>query len=116
VAFLNYCFAMNSFTSSIRPSGNPWIINTDDPATVPIPVPVIMIKVGSPFKEKERKLWTFLLHAVWDEIEENRIHRLPIADISKVFRDLGGDHNSKWVQESLKAIIGAKVELEDKVK
>jgi hypothetical protein len=82
------------------PTGNPWLPSKDDPATVPVPLPVIIVKVEGPYTERDRKLWTFLLHAVWDELGEKPIHELPVSKINQVFRDLGGQHETNWIWES----------------
>jgi hypothetical protein len=91
------------------PTGNPWQPLADIPATVPVPLPVIIVKVEGPYTERDRKLWTFLLHAVWDELGEKRIHELSAAKINQVFRMLGGDHNTSWIWESAKRLVDTKV-------
>jgi hypothetical protein len=98
------------------PTGNPWKPSEQDPATVPVPLPVIIVKVEGPYTERDRKLWTFLLHAVWDEIPEEEklvIHELAVIKINQVFRECGGDHNSKWIWESAKRLAKTTVEWED---
>ena len=82
------------------PTGNPWIPSPADPATVPVPVPVIIVSVNGPYTERDRKLWTLLLQAVWDELDVRSIHELKVQDINRVFRELGGEHDSKWIWES----------------
>lgn len=82
------------------PTGDPWTRAAHDPATVPIPFPVIVVSVEGPYTEQDRKLWTFLLHTVWDELDEKAIHARSVKDINRVFRELGGDHNSQWIWES----------------
>jgi hypothetical protein len=67
---------------------------------VPVPLPVIIVKIEGPYTERDRKLWTFLLHAVWDELGEKPIHELPVAKVNQIFRELGGDHNTRWIWES----------------
>ena len=59
------------------PTGDPWVPSPADPATVPVPFPVIIVSVEGPYTERDRKLWTFLLHAVWDELEPGVIHEIP---------------------------------------
>ena len=91
------------------PTGNPWKPNEKDPATVPVPLPVILQRIEGPFTEKDRKLWVFLLHAVWDEIPDEGannapIHELSIADINRVFREIGGDYNPKWIWQSVQRL------------
>jgi hypothetical protein len=94
------------------PTGNPWLPSKDDPATVPVPLPVIIVKVEGPYTERDRKLWTFLLHAVWDELGEKPIHELPISKVNQVFRQLGGEHDSKWIWECSKRLARTVVEWE----
>jgi hypothetical protein len=82
------------------PTGDPWRPSWHDPATVPVPYPVIVVSVEGPYTEQDRKLWTFLLHMVWDELEGNAIHERSVKEINRVFRELGGDHNTEWIWES----------------
>jgi len=82
------------------PTGDPWVPSPADPATVPVPLPVIIVSVNGPYTERDRKLWTFLLHAVWDQLDERAIHAIPVSEINSVFRELGGEHDSKWIWES----------------
>ena len=100
------------------PTGNPWQASPDDPATVPVPLPVIIVNVAGPYTERDRKLWTFLLHAVWDEIPDDEggrlvIHELPVTRINQVFRNCGGDHNSQWLWDSARRLAKTAVEWED---
>lgn len=81
------------------PTGNPWQPSEPDPATVPVPLPVIIVKVEGPYTERDRKLWTFLLHAVWDELGVQPVHELAVAKVNQVFRDLGGEHDTQWIWE-----------------
>jgi hypothetical protein len=70
------------------------------------------VKVEGPYTERDRKLWTFLLHAVWDELGEKPIHELPVAKVNQIFRELGGEHDSKWIWESSKRLARTVVEWE----
>ena len=99
----------------IRPTGSPWKNTPEDPATVPVPLQVIMVKVDGPYTERDRKLWTFLLHAVWDDLEIRQVHELSVTDINHVFREMGGDHNSAWIWESAKRLAKTTVEWEYKL-
>jgi hypothetical protein len=86
------------------PTGNPWKPDRKDPATVPVPLPVIIVKIEGPYTERDRKLWAFLLHAVWNELGVKSMHELPITKINQVFRECGSDHNAKWIWESAKRL------------
>ena len=96
----------------IRPTGSPWVISDADPATVPVPLQTVIVKIEGPYTERDRKLWVFLLHSVFDELGEKPIHSLPVRDISAVFRDLGGDHNTEWLWESARRLAKTTVEWE----
>ena len=97
-------------TEGIQPTGSPWIDNPLDPATVPVPLQTVIVKVDGPYKEQDRKLWTFLLHAVFDELGEKQMHTLSIRDINRAFREQGGIHDSKWIWESAKRLARTVIE------
>ena len=86
--------------SGIQPSGSPWIVSNDDPATVPVPLQTVIVDVQGPYTERDRKLWVFLLHAVFDELGETPMHELSVREINEVFRRLGGDHNTARLARS----------------
>ena len=97
---------------SVNPTGSPWAADNSDHATVPVPLPVILVKIDGPYTERDRKLWVFLLHAAWDELEKNLVHEISVRDIANVFRDLGGEHDTGWVWESAKRLGRTIVEWE----
>ena len=86
------------------PTGNPWQHSEQEPATVPVPLPVLIVKIEGPYTEQDRKLWVFLLHAVWDELGEKPIHELPVSKINQVFRKYGGRHDVSWIWESARRL------------
>jgi Initiator Replication protein len=96
------------------PTGSPWDINPVDPATVPVPLQVIIVNVQGPYTEMDRKLWTFLLHAVWDELDETtvRMHELSVSSILSVFRDVAGTHDASWIWQSAKRLAKTTIEFE----
>jgi len=96
----------------IQPSGSPWIISNDDPATVPVPLQTVIVNVEGPYTERDRKLWVFLLHAVFDELGKKPIHSLPVRDVNTIFRNLGGEHGTKWLWESAKRLAKTTIEWE----
>lgn len=96
----------------IQPSGSPWVISDDDPATVPVPLQTVIVKVDGPYTERDRKLWVFLLHTVFDELGEKTIHTLPIREINSIFRELGGEHDTKWLWDSARRLAKTTVEWE----
>ena len=87
-----------------QPTGDIWNPDDKNPATVPISTKLVMSNIKGPFRERERKLWAFLVHAVWDDLETKRVHKIPISSVNKVFRKLGGDHNKNWLKNYLYSI------------
>ena len=55
--------------SAPKPTGDIWEPSKTHPATVPVPLPVVMVRVDGPFTALDRKLWLLLLHNAWDELE-----------------------------------------------
>ena len=98
----------------VKATGNPWKPDEKDPATVPIPNSVIMTKIEGPYTERDRKLWTFLVHAVWDDLLTKRYHEIPVAKIDKLFRELSSGHDGfKWLWESARRLSKTIVEWEE---
>jgi hypothetical protein len=102
----------NEELDGIQSTGSPWLVSNDDPATVPVPLQTIIMKVDGPYTERDRKLWVFLLHTVFDKLGEETIHSVPIREINTVFRELGGDHGTAWLWESAKRLSKTIVEFE----
>jgi len=96
----------------IQATGNAWIVERDDPATVPVPLPIVITNVQGPYTAKDRKLWTFLLHVAFDELGKRGGHSVPIKDINAVFRALGGEHSTDWIWASAKRLAQTTVEFE----
>ena len=96
----------------IQATGNPWIVDQVDPATVPVPLQVVIRSVQGPYTARDRKLWTFLLHVAFDELGKQGGHSVPIKDINAVFRSLGGEHSTDWIWASAKRLAQTTVEFE----
>ena len=96
----------------IQPTGSPWVISNDDPATVPVPLQVVITKVEGPYTARDRKLWTFLLHAAFDELGDKPIHSIKVRDVNAMFRKFGGRHESDWIWESAKRLSKTTIEFE----
>lgn len=94
----------------VAPTGNPWEPTPQNPATVPMAMPVIIVNIEGPYTERDRKLYAFLVHAVWEELGEKRIHELPVARINKVFRELGGGDSPNWIWDSAKRLAQTSIE------
>lgn len=96
----------------VKPTGNPFLVDEKNPATVPIPNAVLITKIEGAYTEKDRKLWVFLVHAAWEELSKKNIHELPVSKINKIFRELGGDYSPNWIWESARRLSRTIVEWE----
>jgi hypothetical protein len=75
---------------SPKATGDIWKPSKTHPATVPVPLPVVMVRVDGPFTALDRKLWLVLLHHAWDELESDKpFHEISIAEIVRLFRRFG---------------------------
>jgi hypothetical protein len=55
-----------------KPTGDIWEPSKTRPATVPVPLPVVMVRVDGPFTALDRKLWLLMLHNAWDELDSDK--------------------------------------------
>lgn len=99
-----------SLPVAVQATGDPWTPSSDNLATVPMPWQIIVVKVDGDYTERDRKLYAFLIHAVWDDLETTRIHSLPVAEINKVFRELGSDFSPQWIWESARRLNHTRLE------
>ena len=93
-----------SIPFEVNTSGNPWEIDDNNPATVPLPNDVIITEIEGAYTEKDRKLWAFLVAAVWDDLLTVRIHEIRTAKINAIFSKGGGDTSTSWIWESVERL------------
>ena len=73
-----------------KPTGDIWEPSKTHPATVPVPLPVVMVRVDGPFTALDRKLWLLLLHNAWDELDTDKpYHEISVAELLRLFRKFG---------------------------
>lgn len=73
-----------------KPTGDIWEPSKTHPATVPVPLPVVMVRVDGPFTALDRKLWLLLLHNAWDELNtEKPYHEISVSELLRLFRKFG---------------------------
>src|SRR3954453_15437106 len=73
-----------------KPTGNIWEPSTTHPATVPVPLPVVMVRVDGPFTALDPKLWLVLLHNAWDELNSDKpYHEISVSELLRLFRRFG---------------------------
>jgi len=101
-----------SLPFEVNASGDPWQLSEENPATVPLPNDVIITKINGNYTERDRKLWAFLVAAVWDDLLTTRVHELRISKINSLFEQLGGDTSSGWIWESAQRLSKTHIEYE----
>lgn len=105
-------FNMKAAKKLPQPTGDIWKPNSDNPATVPISTKLVKTHIKGSFLERERKLWTFLVQAVWEDLGIARKHRLSLKKVNQVFRELGGRHESQWLRDYVRSIANTTIEYE----
>jgi hypothetical protein len=115
---------------SPKATGDIWKPSKEHPATVPVPLPVVMVRVDGPFTALDRKLWLVLLHHAWDELDSDKpFHEISIAEVVRLFRrfgrtDLGTkgkiafgkteeETNAAMLWDSIRRLVRTSVEWED---
>ena len=75
---------------AVRPTGDPWAVTPAKPASVPVPLPVVMVRVEGSYTALDRKLWLLLLHNAWDDLDKPmHIHEASVGDVLRLFRQFG---------------------------
>ncbi len=92
----------------VNMSGNPWDTSGPVMATLPVPNDVIITKIVGDYTERDRKLWTFLVAAVWDDLEKQTVHEIRVSKINAVFEAMGCEKNSGWIWESANRLAGTR--------
>ena len=90
-------------TPSPKATGDLWKPSKENPTTVPVPLPVVVVRVEGPFTALDRKIWLSLVRHAWDNLDNpGFIHQLPIADLIGLFRKVSGrrDLGDKGLIES----------------
>jgi hypothetical protein len=73
-----------------KPTGDIWEPSKTHPATVPVPLPVVMVRVDGPFTALDRKLWLLMLHNAWDELDSDKAyHEISVSELLRLFRRFG---------------------------
>ena len=100
----------NLLPLEVKKTGDIWKPSSEVVATLPVPLPVVIVKVEGPYTERDRKLWAFLIHAIWDDLDKQRVHEISVEKINNVFRALGGDNCKNWIWDSAKRLCKTSVE------
>jgi hypothetical protein len=73
---------------AVKATGSPWETAGAISSTVPLPNDVLITKIEGPYTERDRKLWAFLVAAIWEDLGTIAIHEIRIAKINAVFEEL----------------------------
>ena len=74
-----------------KATGDLWQPSVTNPTTVPVPLPVVVVRVDGPFTALDRKLWLALVHIAFPNLDKpGRIHEVAIAEIIELFRKVSG--------------------------
>lgn len=106
-------FSKEPVPVGVKMSGSPWETAGPVLATVPLPNDVIITKVTGDFTERDRKLWSFLVAAVWDDLLTARYHEIKVSKINAVFEALGSDTSSGWIWDCARRLSKTVVEWEE---
>ncbi len=96
---------------NIRPTGKPLSLEDKNHCSVVMTTDTMKVKVMGKFRQRERKLFILLIHSVWDEIGEKRMHTVEVSKIKQVFREITGVQSfNSWLWEYLENL--AKIEIQ----
>ena len=74
-----------------RATGDLWQPSAANPTTVPVPLPVVVVRVDGPFTALDRKLWLALVHIAFPDLDKpGHIHEISIGEIIELFRKVSG--------------------------
>ncbi len=74
-----------------KATGDLWEPSGKVPVTVPVPLPVVVVRVEGPFTALDRKLWLALVRQAWDNLDKpGHIHEVAIAELVDLFRRVSG--------------------------
>jgi hypothetical protein len=74
-----------------KATGDLWEPFGKVPVTVPVPMPVVVVRIEGPFTALDRKLWLALVRHAWDNLDKpGHIHQVAIAEIVSLFRKVSG--------------------------
>ena len=88
----------------------------DKDATLPVPLPCIMIQVNGPFKALDRKIWALLLHLGWDELETKSKcglwHEIEEIEVRRIVEKFSGTKDLQLIWKSALRLAATTVHYE----
>lgn len=74
-----------------KATGDLWQPSSKVPTTVPVPLPVVVVRIEGPFTALDRKLWLALVRQAWDDLDKpGHIHEVSIGELVELFRKISG--------------------------
>ena len=103
---VNQCLEHLPAASPLPPEPEP-----PDPPPKPEPPapPTLTIKVTGPYTATDRRLWGFLLHRVWDELNTETTHTLPLPVVLGALRPGKAGPGSKQLEEAVERLAATHV-------
>ena len=96
--------------ASIEPTGNPLDLEDKEYSSIVLTTDTMNVKIEGKFRQRERKLFVLLVHAVWGEIGTKRQHTVEIEKIKRVFREIANVRSfNDWLWEYLENLAEIKI-------
>jgi Initiator Replication protein len=87
----------------VKPTGD-LMKEPDKDATLPVPLPIVMVQVKGPFTALDRKLWALCLHLGWEELEtKSKVgewHEIQEVELRRLIEKFSGTKGMNWIWES----------------
>ena len=99
---------------SIEPTGNPLDLEDKEHCSVVLTTDTMNVKVEGKYRQRERKLYVLLVHAVWDEIGTKPEYQVEAEQIKRVFKEVAGVKGfNNWLWEYLENLARIEITFED---
>ncbi len=91
-------------------------VESNETPTVCVPNDAIEVAVVGPYRQKERKLWAYLVHRAYEHPEFGRklTHQIDCREVSRVFKSITGTKNTRTLWEYIENLGDIKVLLRGK--
>jgi plasmid replication initiation protein len=95
--------------NTINPTGDVWNLSEIEETTVVIATDALQLRIEGKFRQRERKLFILLIHAVWEELGKQRYHFVEIEKIKGIFTQASNIRSFEWLWEYLENLAEVKV-------
>ena len=77
---------------------------------VSVPFPLRISQVMGPYTERDRKLYVFLLHVAYENLESQKSHVISVSEVESIFENLGRGKDRGWVWESAQNLASTTIQ------